>query len=49
MAPPTGLRHASFNGGCRLGCLGKVRLEQIIEAKLPDLRLIANNIEFECG
>ena len=27
----------------------KVRLEQIIEANFPDLRSIANNIEFEFG
>ena len=30
--------------GCRFD---KVRLEQIIEANFPDLRSIANNIEFE--
>jgi hypothetical protein len=27
----------------------KVRLEQIVNANFPDLRSIANNIEFEFG
>ena len=29
--------------------LDKVRLEQIVDANFPDLRSIANNIEFEFG